>query len=214
MQINKNLHAFFWESMTQNNCNTYLIDGSAKVLIDPGHAEMFYNVENELKSISLSIEDIDLIICTHAHPDHIESVRFFSNSDTKITIHGNDWQLIKSMEQYVKVSFSPDFFLKDGDLNIGDIKLKIYHTPGHSPGSITVYWPEQKTLFTGDLIFNNGLGRTDLPGGDGEKLKDSIIKLSNLETEIMLSGHGNMVSGADAVKKNFETVQQYWFSFI
>jgi glyoxylase-like metal-dependent hydrolase (beta-lactamase superfamily II) len=68
--------------------------------------------------------------------------------------------------------------------------LSIFHTPGHSPGSATLYWPAQKALFTGDLIFKEGFGRTDLPGGDSATLKESIKRMAELDVELLLSGHG------------------------
>ena len=52
--------------------------------------------------------------------------------------------------------FAPDFFLQEGELNIGDITLRVYHSPGHSPGSVSLYWLAEGALFTGDVIFNNG----------------------------------------------------------
>jgi len=76
------------------------------------------------------------------------------------------------------------------------------------------FWPLQKALFTGDLIFKEGVGRTDLPGGDGSKLKESIIGLKNLDVEWLLSGHGEVISGADRVKKNFDDVESFYFAYI
>ena len=81
--------------------------------------------------------------------------------------------------------------------------MKVFHTPGHSPGSVSLYWPDKKVLFTGDLIFKDGVGRTDLPGGDSSLLKESIKRLKGLEIEWLLPGHGDMVSGAKEVRANF-----------
>ncbi len=221
MQIFDNLHAFIWESMTVNNCNTYLIDGPTRVLIDPGHRNLFDHVQKGLEELGLGIEDIGLVICTHAHPDHIEAVQLFIEIPALITIHENDWKMVKSMEKHINASLgpsldsiSPDFFLKEGNLSVKGLDFEIFHTPGHSPGSISIYWPEQKVLFTGDLIFKEGVGRTDLPGGDGSKLKESIKRLSGLDTEWLLSGHGDIISGAKEVKANFEQVEQFYFAYV
>jgi len=92
-------------------------------------------------------------------------------------------------------SIKPDFFLKEGNLTLDGLELSIFHTPGHSPGSATLYWPAQKALFTGDLIFKEGLGRTDLPGGDSATLKESIKRMADLEVELLLSGHGDIIAG-------------------
>jgi glyoxylase-like metal-dependent hydrolase (beta-lactamase superfamily II) len=111
-------------------------------------------------------------------------------------------------------SIRPDFFLQEGDLALQGIDLKVFHTPGHSPGSVSLFWPDHKVLFTGDLVFKDGLGRTDLPGGDGSKLKASIKRLAELDVEWLLSGHGEIVSGSKEVKANFEGIEQFWFAYI
>ena len=92
--------------------------------------------------------------------------------------------------------------------------MDIIHTPGHSPGSVTLYWSREKALFTGDLVFKDGVGRTDLPGGDGTQLKESIKGLKNLDVEWLLSGHGEVIAGAENVKKNFETVESFYFGYV
>jgi glyoxylase-like metal-dependent hydrolase (beta-lactamase superfamily II) len=87
-------------------------------------------------------------------------------------------------------------------------------TPGHTPGSICLYWPKHGALFTGDLIFEQGIGRTDLPGGSGSQLKDSIIKVESLPAQYLFPGHGNVISGARAVKDNFKQIKEYWFRYL
>ena len=77
-----------------------------------------------------------------------------------------------------------------------------------------MYWPSQKTLFTGDLIFKEGLGRTDLPGGDGVKLKESIKRLTELDVECLLSGHGEIITGAEKYDKNFTDIEQFYFAYV
>ena len=221
MKVFKNLHAFIWQSMTANNCNAYLIDGPTRVLIDPGHSRLFDHVEQGLDQLDLSIGDIDLIICTHAHPDHIEAVQLFKDIPTRFTLHKDEWQWAATIGKQMSAAFGidmdallPDFFLKEGSLSIDDLELNIFHTPGHSPGSITLYWPSQKALFTGDLIFKEGLGRTDLPGGNGSKLKESIRRLTNLDVECLLPGHGEIIMGAEKVRKNFAELEQFYFKYV
>jgi glyoxylase-like metal-dependent hydrolase (beta-lactamase superfamily II) len=221
MKVFKNLHAFIWQSMTANNCNAYLIDGPTRVLIDPGHSRLFDHVEQGLDQLDLSIGDIDLIICTHAHPDHIEAVQLFKDIPTRFTLHEDEWQWAATIGKQMSAAFGidmdallPDFFLKEGNLSIDDLELNIFHTPGHSPGSITLYWPSQKALFTGDLIFKEGLGRTDLPGGNGSKLKESIRRLTNLDVECLLPGHGEIIMGAEKVRKNFAELEQFYFKYV
>ena len=171
MQLTDQLHAFIWESYTENNCNTYLIDGPARILIDPGHIRLFDHVQQRLRRLGLKTADIDLVICTHAHPDHIESVQLFKDAATQFAIHEKEWQLVKDMQRHMGLSggisleaLTPDFFLNDGDLFVQGLAFEVLHTPGHSPGGVTILWKDQKALFTGDLIFKESVGRTDLPG--------------------------------------------------
>ncbi|MCG6912086.1 MAG: MBL fold metallo-hydrolase [Deltaproteobacteria bacterium] len=221
MELTPNLHAYLWNSPAANNCNTYLIrSGEKNILIDPGHAAHFDHVRRGLREAGLSLDAIDLVICTHAHPDHVEAVSLFGGS-TLFALHAEEWQLVRKMAAYLKSAvpidpeqFMPDFFLKEGVLEVGDIALQVVHAPGHSPGSIAVYWPQEKALFSGDVIFKNGLGRTDLPGGNGSLLKESIRGLSTLDAGWLLSGHGDVVSGAEAVRANFEQVERMWFGYI
>ena len=221
MKVFNNLHAFIWNSMTTNNCNSYLIDGPSRVLIDPGHRNLYNHVEQGLKQLGLEFEDIDLVICTHGHPDHLEAVQLFKSNPTLFTLHEEEWQWIANAGKQMGAAFGldvealkPDFFLREGELSLDGLDLKVIHTPGHSPGSVTLYWSQQKALFTGDLVFKGGVGRTDLPGGDGSKLKESIKRLSNLDVHWLLSGHGEIISGTKEVQKNFEEIEQFWFNYI
>lgn len=221
MEVFNNLHAFIWQSMTSNNCNTFLIDGPTRVLIDPGHKNLFTHVEQGLKQLGLSVRDIDLIICTHAHPDHIEAVQLFKDIPTLFTLHKDEWQWAATIGKQMNAAFGidmdalqPDFYLTEGNLSLDGLTLDIIHTPGHSPGSATLYWPSQKALFTGDLVFKEGVGRTDLPGGNGSALKESIKRLAQLDVEWLLPGHGNFISGAEAVRKNFDQVEQFYFAYV
>jgi hydroxyacylglutathione hydrolase len=219
MKILENLHGFLWNSMSANNCNSYLIDGPARVLIDPGHSQLFGHVESALERLGLGIGDIDLVIVTHCHPDHVEAVKLFQKHQTLFAVHEKDWSLVKEMGRYLGASlefdsYPPAFFLEEGDLAVKGFEFQIIHTPGHSPGSISLYWPEQKALFTGDVIFREGLGRTDLPGGDGSILKESIKRLSGLEVERLLPGHGDVILDAAQVRMNFQQVERTWFAYI
>ncbi|MCL0056482.1 MBL fold metallo-hydrolase, partial [Dehalococcoidia bacterium] len=117
------------------------------------------------------------------------------------------------------VEFEPDFYLQEGELNLGrgdeKLNLQIIHTPGHSPGSICIYSPENKVLITGDVVFNGSVGRTDLPGGDSRTLKQSIEKLSELDVEYLLPGHstnyGDIIRGKNNVVQNFASIRMNYF---
>lgn len=219
MKIVDGLHGFMWDSLEENNCNTYFIDGPARVLIDPGHLHLFVHVESRLRQLGLTVGDIDLVIATHAHPDHLEAVRAFNGTRALFAMHEEDWLLMKERGSYLGAAldldaYTPAFFLREGVLDIKGLKFRIIHTPGHSPGSISLFWEKEKALFSGDVIFRDGLGRTDLPGGDSETLKQSIRNLSNLDVEWLLPGHGNAVAGAAKVRANFDRVEEFWFRYL
>jgi glyoxylase-like metal-dependent hydrolase (beta-lactamase superfamily II) len=219
MEIFEDLHAFLWLNPTANNCNTYFIQGKKRILVDPGHYHLFGHVKDHLSRLSLSPQDIDIVIVTHGHPDHMEGVRLFANQATLIGLHSAEVAFIKNVApHYGEVlgvpNFEPDILFQDGDLKIGDLTFQVIHTPGHSPGSICLYWPDKKVLFTGDVVFNQGIGRTDLPGGNGEDLKKSLRKISRLEVDTLLPGHGELVVGPEFVKNNFAEIERFWFSFI
>lgn len=170
MKIMDGLHAFLWRDPTNNNCNTYLIDGDQRILIDPGHRHLFKHVEMELREVGLSSADIDLVIVTHAHPDHMEAVEMFAKP-TLFAMGLAEMDFLRDMAERYRRDLGvpePDFFLQEGELKVGRNNFQVVPAPGHSPGSICLYWPGQKVLFTGDVVFNQGIGRTDLPGGNGK----------------------------------------------
>ena len=157
MQIANNIHAFIWESMSANNCNTYLIDGPTRILIDPGHRHLFDHVHEGLMELNLTLEDIGLIICTHAHPDHMEAVQLFNKIPTLITLHPKEWSFLKTMDKHILASIGldieliePDFFLTEGDVSVNRLNMEVIHTPGHSSDSICLYCEEDGVLFAGD----------------------------------------------------------------
>ena len=121
--------------------------------------------------------------------------------------------LFEGMSQGL-TNFRIDFYLKEGGLHLGKETFEIYETPGHSPGSLCLYWPKQKVLFAGDVIFRGGIGRTDFLEGNPEALKKSIERMSQLETEILLPGHGEILSGRDLVLQNFEWIRQNFYPYL
>jgi len=218
MKILDNLYAFIWRDITANNCNTYLIDGPQKILIDPGHRHLFSHVREGLSDLNLSMDQIDLVILTHGHPDHMEAVQIFK-SPTLVTMNSKEYQFIKELAgPYGGIMESDviqaDFFLQEGELMVGDSRFQVILTPGHTPGSICLFWSDYKVLFTGDVVFSQGIGRTDLPGGNGKLLKESIKRIAALESEHILPGHGEIVSGRKLVEANFRMIESYWFSYL
>lgn len=221
MQVFNQTHAFIWDELHINNCNTYLINGPVPVLIDPGHIAYIDNVIKQLKKQQLKMEDIQIVLCTHGHPDHLESIQLFKETGAKTGLHEADWKLLKNMKKYIMGTtdmdielLRPDFFIQPGKLNFSGTDLEVFHTPGHSPGSICIYQADDKALFTGDLIFKDGVGRTDLPGGNGSTLKNSIKQLMDLEVDYLLPGHGEIITGKEQIRLNFHEIEKFWFQFV
>ncbi len=179
------------------DANCYLIaceeTGKAAV-IDPGG-----DADKILHKIKENEFDLEYIILTHGHGDHIGGVKQIKkNTDAKILIHEDDEYLIESAEKNFSnmlkgpgVEFSADQLLEDGDsLNLGNLKLDIIHTPGHTPGGITI--KSGDLLFTGDTLFANSIGRTDFEKGSSKEIIKSIktrLLFFHGDTKV-LPGHG------------------------
>jgi glyoxylase-like metal-dependent hydrolase (beta-lactamase superfamily II) len=215
------LYSYVWTNSTVNNCNTFVLECGRTVLIDPGLGSYVDDLFDRMKRDRLDPEAIDVVIATHIHPDHFEGVARFANGSVKMGLHAADEKFLGQYGREFFMMFGlqvpdcrVDFYLEEGELVLGDATFQVYHTPGHSPGSISLYWREKKALVTGDVIFAGSVGRTDFPGGDGETLKESIGRLSELDVEYLLPGHGVVVKGKDTIKKNFESVENAYFDFL
>jgi len=178
----------------QTNC--YVIESLGHALVvDPG---------GEPERILRFIKDLNAtttrIVATHTHFDHVLGVDGVRKStNTPFLIHRDDLPMLESMQsrvrQFMGFEVPPppkvDGYLKDGEsLNLGDETIRVLHTPGHSPGSISL--SGYGYVLTGDALFNQSIGRTDLPGGDLETLVRSIReRLFKLDDEtIVYPGHG------------------------
>ncbi len=200
--------------LAENNCNSYLIDGPFRILVDPGHLHLLGELLGSLGSLTIRPDDIDLSIGTHAHPDHIEALQSFTSSSSMITMGEMEYRYFQKAAQLFGFRLEPDFLLTEGTLKAGPTLLEVILTPGHSPGSICVYWPARKALFAGDVIFEQGVGRTDLPGSSGNQLKESIKRLSSLDIELLLPGHGNIIRGKEEIRRNFSLVEEMYFDYL
>ncbi len=182
--------------------NTYLLfnEKNECIIIDPG---CYY--DNEREALTVAIDENNsqpkMLLNTHCHLDHVFGNKFIAEK-YNLTLH-----LHKTEEQMLKMApasglmfnlpfdnYTGEFiFLDDGDtISFGDDKLEVIHAPGHSPGSICFYCEEQKFIIGGDVLFNNSIGRTDLPGGSHTDLIKSIKeKLFALPDDVLVySGHG------------------------
>jgi hydroxyacylglutathione hydrolase len=217
MRLFNEFYVYPWASYQDNNCNTIFIDGPLPTLIDPGHSHLFNNVVEGMARDGKSADSVKLVICTHGHPDHIEAIDHFDNNVLKaisseeftyLDDEGKELFLMTGC-QAPKRPFK--LFLKGGQLIIGDKIFQVMPTPGHSPGSVCLYWEKEKLLISGDTVFYMGVGRTDLPGGNIETLGSSIQQLSKLDVEYLIPGHGEMVNGTKSVQRNFELILGEFF---
>jgi len=200
------------------NTNTYLFSHWKKgcIIIDPAG-----NVEEIISHIEIKNFRPLAIICTHGHFDHIAAISqlksHYENEDMDLPVyiheldseyltpagydrHMHDISMLGAEFQSLFRDFLAklpqyDFILKEGD-TILDTDLTVIHTPGHTPGGISIYSENDSILFSGDTLFFEGIGRTDLPGGDGSLLLKSIReKLFTLpENTRVFPGHGPYTS--------------------
>ena len=191
--------------------NCYIVGSSSTgqgIIIDPG-AE----AETILRTVQQLGLSISLIVITHAHIDHVGAVREVQKkTNAAFAVHQAEKGLLLTppMRMLTSLGLSPvkspprpDRLLKDGDIiDVGDLHFKVLHTPGHSPGGICLLG--QGVVFSGDTLFNFGIGRSDFPGGSHERLMTSIReKLMVLPDEtIVYPGHGAPTTIGDERRGN------------
>ncbi|GAB4488581.1 MAG: MBL fold metallo-hydrolase [Thermodesulfovibrionales bacterium] len=153
-----------------------------------------------------------LAVCTHAHYDHVCATRDLRDRyGLRLAMHRDDLPTYRRTQAlclswgYEPDDFrEPDILLSDGDLlRVGEIRLQVIHTPGHSPGSICV--SADGVLFSGDTLFRGTVGRTDLPGGDPNALLASLEKIARLPagTKVLCGHDRGSVLGEEIARNPF-----------
>jgi len=222
MKLNNDIYAYEWTNPFENNCNSFFIGGNVQALIDPGLKLFLPDLLKKMEADGIDLKNIKYVINTHSHPDHFEaSEAFDDDKNIKIGLHQDGMDFLDDIGGQMYGLFGLDapkvhidMVLEEGPIKLGDEDFEILHVPGHSPGSIALYWPSRKALFPGDVIFNQNVGRTDFPGGDGALLKKSILTLSGLDADWLFPGHMEVITGKENVKRNFQFVIERVFPYI
>ena len=177
--------------MVQTRCYILGPEGGQEcIVIDPGdEAARIRKAVGERK--------IAAILLTHGHFDHIGAVRELMEADTRLVIHELDAPMLGDPElnaglgllrRKITAPAATDKVREGDELNLAGLKIKVLHTPGHTPGSVC--YQVEGELFTGDTLFDFGWGRTDLPGGNEEQMADSLRRLAPLARKMPIhAGH-------------------------
>lgn len=166
------------------------------VVIDPGGAPE--RILREVQQLGCTVSHI---LHTHAHLDHfLASGEIKKATGAAICLHQDDLQLWNNLELQCRVfgvsyvpALPPDYWLTDEEkVMLGQVPIVALHTPGHTPGSISFYLPDDKLVLAGDTLFRGSIGRTDLWGGNYEAIEESIReRLYSLDdTTRVITGHG------------------------
>jgi hydroxyacylglutathione hydrolase len=181
------------------------------ICIDPGD-----EAERIVETLDRHNLNLQAIALTHAHLDHVGGVAALKKlkPDAKINLHKGDEFMYTGLpeqpgwigiprSQWAALGFAfetpppVDEYWTDGQIYaVGELRFQVLHCPGHTPGHIVLYEPEERKVFVGDVLFAGSIGRTDLPGGSTEQLLDSIkTKLLTLPDDVTVySGHGPLTT--------------------
>jgi glyoxylase-like metal-dependent hydrolase (beta-lactamase superfamily II) len=180
-------------------CNCSIVGDEAAheaMVIDPGD-----QIDDIMDIVARHGLTVKQIVITHAHIDHVGgAMKLKQRTGAPVMLNQNDQALLKMMDmQAAWIGVRPpgpiaiDHSLKDADrLQVGKLDASVMHTPGHTEGSICLFFPDEKKLIAGDTLFAGSIGRTDLPGGSYEKIIDSLrLRVLELPDEtVVIPGHG------------------------
>lgn len=203
----------------ETDSNMFCINN--EVLIDCGTGFFLKPTLDQMAEYGLDPRKIKTIVITHAHFDHCGGAKEWKKiTKAGLLVHEKDKTALETgkgicMENFESEydSVKADKVLKDGDaIKTGRYSFRVMHTPGHTPGGICLWDEKNRILISGDTLFLEGVGRTDLEGGSEADLKKSLDKIKKLgDIEILLPGHGAPASkrniyAKDAIKKALESI--------
>jgi hydroxyacylglutathione hydrolase len=221
MELFDGFHVYLWRG-NDNNCNTCLfanvLNKGKHLIVDPGHVVTPSYREPALKKLvaemardGIEYASVGLVVLTHGHPDHCEAaVSMREDVHASVAVHPSDEEMFRML------GGKADVYLQDGTLELAageNFSLQVFHSPGHSPGHVMLFWPQRKVLIAGDCIFYRSTGRTDFPGGSPDLLRQSIERVAGLDIEYLLCGHPyghpGLIQGKDAIRENFDLILDY-----
>lgn len=159
----------------QTNCYILIEQGSC-LIIDPG--DQYYSIESQIGH-----NQILGVLITHRHPDHIGAL------------------------EQIQKTYNPKIFeknnLTEGKYEIGPFRFEVINTPGHTSDSVTFFFYDYNFMFTGDFLFKNSIGRTDMPTGNMDQMKESLEKIKEYSDRIRIyPGHGDTTNLGDEKQDN------------
>jgi len=198
-EIQQNIYLLRGEGKGSHN---YLVRASYRnALIDSGLDQNFLSLQEQLLSLGLKVRDIDLVINTHEHLDHIGSNRYFQEfsliaahrfAATKITLEDHYVTLYRSGDRN-EVPIRIHLWLENRSLfDLGSHTLEVIHTPGHTSGSICIYEFKTKVLFSGDTVFAGGILSYIGESGSVGDYVNSITRLEARKISKIFPGHGDI----------------------
>ena len=211
---------YFYPAHAGDGCNSIILDGPKKVLIDPGHKCYWPTLKKDIEADGFNIKDISLVVYTHCHPDHMEAGEILEKEygipqamgSVEAEFYKGPGQDFFPMMQMEIPQVTISQLLEAGPLDLGDRTINMYLAPGHTPGSLCFHCPKSQVLITGDVLFARSVGRWDFPGGDLSALSASIQQLSEIkDVKTLLPGHGPAVEGVPQVEANFQDVIKAYF---
>jgi hydroxyacylglutathione hydrolase len=185
----------------QCNCSVVGDEVSREaIVIDPGD-----DVEQVLAIIRRHGLSVKQIVVTHAHIDHVGgAMKLRQATGAPILLNQNDYALLKMLDAQAAWVGMPspgqveiDQGLSEGDrVRAGSLEASVIHTPGHTEGSVCLYFPAEKKLIAGDTLFAGSIGRTDLPGGSLKKIMSSLHTrvLALPDSTVVVPGHGPLTT--------------------
>ncbi len=210
-KIFPNIFAFISEN---EGSNCFLLKGSKEIaLIDSSIAENKEAILSSLTSLNLKPEDVSLVLHTHGHADHFGLDFLFKNA--RIAMQWADAkQISQGNQEFACAQFFPEtklpkisLLLKDSqEIDLGGPLLKVIHTPGHTAGSVCFFLAKEKALFSGDTLFAEGFGRTDLQSSNPQKMLESLKKLQKTPFKALFPGHGPLLLGEEQIVKALKEI--------